>query len=74
MKWLSDQWEQMRGNVKWDIVKAILAIALSALYVLLQNARHLAWDWGSWASCFFFRQQCWHFFRYPQAGDQVYRS
>ena len=28
MGWLKNQWEQMRGNIKWDISKAIGAFVL----------------------------------------------
>jgi len=45
MGWIADQWEQMRGNIKWDLFKAVGAVVLGAAYVILQKLRHLAWDW-----------------------------
>lgn len=50
--WLTEQWEQIRGNAKWDAIKYTGAFALAAAYFVLQRVRHLAPDWWVAAGMF----------------------
>jgi hypothetical protein len=42
LDWLKEQYKQIRGNAKWDLLKAI---CFASLYPLLQKLRNLNWDW-----------------------------
>lgn len=57
MNWLSEQWKQIRGNLKWEVIKWIAqpiaaSSLLGALYVLLQKLRNLTWDWWVFGALF----------------------
>ena len=39
------KWQQMRGNIKWDLLKLAGASVITAAYLLLQKLRHLSLDW-----------------------------
>ena len=45
MGWLTEQWQQMRGNIKWDLLKLAGASVITAAYLFLQKLRHLSLDW-----------------------------
>jgi len=56
MGWLSEQWKQVRGHAKWELIKWLVSLltatAISAAYVLLQKLRHLTWDWWAFGGVF----------------------
>ena len=43
--WLGRQYNDIKGNLKWDVVKIIGGAAVTATYLLLQQIRHLEHDW-----------------------------
>lgn len=49
MGWLKDQYQELRGHAKWDLLKALM---FTVLYPLLQKARHLSWDWWVFGGLF----------------------
>jgi hypothetical protein len=43
--WLGRQYNDIKGNLKWDAIKVIGGAAIAAAYLLLQKIRHLEYDW-----------------------------
>lgn len=43
--WLSRQYNDIKGNRKWDAIKLVAGVAITAAYFLLQKIRHLEYDW-----------------------------
>jgi hypothetical protein len=43
--WLKEQWHQIRGNAKYDLVRLAGATMIAMAYALLQKIRHLSFDW-----------------------------
>ena len=43
--WLGKQYNDVKGNAKWDAIKLVAGIAITAAYFLLQKIRHLQYDW-----------------------------
>ena len=44
-RWLAEQWNQIKGNVKWDLLKLAGAAMIPAAYLLFQAVRHSPSDW-----------------------------
>jgi hypothetical protein len=43
--WLGKQYNDIKGNLKWDAIKFLVGVAITAAYFLLQKTRHLEYDW-----------------------------
>jgi hypothetical protein len=43
--WLGRQYNDIKGNAKWDAIKLVVGVAITAAYFLLQRIRHLEYDW-----------------------------
>jgi hypothetical protein len=43
--WIEQQWSDIKGNVKWDLLKLAGASVVTGAYLLLQKLRHLPLDW-----------------------------
>jgi|HubBroStandDraft_1064217.scaffolds.fasta_scaffold900092_2 hypothetical protein len=43
--WLGKQYNDIKGNAKWDAIKLVAGVAITAAYFLLQKIRHLEYDW-----------------------------
>ena len=43
--WLGKQYKDIKGHLKWDVIKLVAGVAITAAYVLLQKIRHLEYDW-----------------------------
>lgn len=50
--WITEQWKQIRGNLKWDLLKLVGAAMLTGMWALLQRARHLPADVYGYAVLF----------------------
>jgi len=43
--WVGRQYNDIRGNAKWDAIKLVAGVVIAAAYLLLQKIRHLEYDW-----------------------------
>jgi hypothetical protein len=43
--WLGRQYNEIKGHAKWEAIKLLGGIAITAAYFLLQKFRHLEYDW-----------------------------
>jgi hypothetical protein len=42
---LAKQWADIKGNVKWDLIKLAGASVITLSYIVLQKVRHMQLDW-----------------------------
>jgi hypothetical protein len=55
--WIEQQWRDVRGNAKWDVIKwtwrVVLTMIAPSSYVVIQKLRQLSWSWYEFAFLFF---------------------